>query len=89
MRISILQGSTTGAVVDTETQTPTTNANGLISIEFGGGSNFQSINWSSGTFFMKTETDPTGGVNYTIEGTAQLLSVPYAFYAETSGNPIP
>ena len=89
MKISILQNSPAGNVVYMETQTPQTNANGLISIEIGGGSNFQAIDWSTGIYFIKTEIDPAGGVNYTIEGITQLLSVPYAFYAETSGNPIP
>ncbi len=86
MRISILQGSATGTVVYTETQTPTTNANGLVSIEIGGGAGFDAINWSADTYFIKTETDPNGGTSYTITGTSQLLSVPYALYSKTSGN---
>ena len=81
MKISILKGSATGIVVYTETQTPTTNANGLVSIEFGGGTGFISIDWSIGSYFIQTETDPTGGTNYTITGTSQLLSVPYAMFA--------
>ena len=90
LRISILQGSATGTPVYVETQTPTSNSNGLISIEIGGGTpvtgTFASINWSTGTYFIKTETDPTGGTNYTITGTSQLLSVPYALFAKTSGH---
>lgn len=83
MQISILQGSASGTVVYTETQTPTTNANGLVSIEIGGGAGFSTINWTSGSYFIKTEMDPTGGNNYTISGVSQLLSVPYAFATET------
>jgi len=80
MRISILQGSVSGTVVYTETQTPTTNANGLVSIEIGGGTGFNTIDWSNGPYFIKTETDPTGGTNYTtIVGTSQLLTVPMLF----------
>jgi|WetSurMetagenome_2_1015567.scaffolds.fasta_scaffold29278_2 uncharacterized protein (TIGR02145 family) len=86
MRISILQGSSSGTVVYTETQTPTTNANGLVSIEIGGGAGFDAINWANYTFFIKTETDPTGGTTYTITGTSQLLSVPYALYAAKVAN---
>ena len=92
MQISILQGSTSGTAVYVETQTPTTNANGLVSIEIGGGTvasgNFSSINWANGPYFVKTETDPngaTGGIAYTITGTSQLLSVPYALYAANAG----
>ncbi len=90
MQISILQGSANGTAVYAETQTPTTNANGLVSIEIGGGAvvsgNFSTIDWANGPYFIKTETDPTGGGTYSIVGTNQLLSVPYALYAENAGN---
>ena len=86
MQISILQGSANGTAVYAETQTPTTNTNGLASIEIGGGTvvsgNFSTIDWANGPYFIKTETDPAGGTNYTITGTSQLLSVPFALYAE-------
>jgi len=81
MRISILRGSTSGTVEYTETQTPTTNINGLVSIIIGDGT-FIPIDWSIDNYFIKTETDPTGGTNYTITGTMQLLSVPYALHAK-------
>ena len=88
MRISILQGSVSGTAVYVETQTPTTNANGLVSIEIGGGTVvsgvFSTINWASGTYFIKTETDPAGGTSYSITGTSQLLSVPYALFSNKS-----
>ena len=88
MRISILQTSPNGTAVYVETQTPTTNANGLASIEIGGGTvvsgNFSTIDWANGPYFVKTETDPTGGTSYTITGTSQLLSVPYAMHAKTA-----
>lgn len=84
IKISILQGSSTGTIVYTETQTPTTNSNGLLNIEIGGGAGFSSIGWANGPYFIKTETDPTGGTNYTIIGTSQLLSVPYALHSKTA-----
>jgi hypothetical protein len=90
MQISILQGSATGTAVYAETQTPSTNANGLVSVEIGSGTpvsgTFAAIDWADGPYFVKTQTDPTGGANYSITGTSQLLSVPYALYAETSGD---
>jgi hypothetical protein len=92
VKISILQTSSTGIVIYAETHQPTTNANGLATFEIGGGTvesgNFATINWANGPYFIKTETDPTGGTNYTILGTSQLLSVPFALYA-ASGNPGP
>lgn len=93
MRISIVQGSVFGASVYVETHTPTTNANGLVSIEIGSGTvivgNLSTINWANGPYFIKTETDPNAGTNYSITGTSQLLSVPYALYAATAGNNLP
>jgi hypothetical protein len=88
MQISILQGSTSGLSVYVETQVPTTNINGLASIEIGGGivvsGNFAAIDWANGPYFIKTETDPTGGATYTIIGISQLLSVPFALHAKTA-----
>jgi hypothetical protein len=87
MQVSILQGSANGTAVYVETQEPTTNANGLVSIEIGTGTtsdDFSTIDWANGSYFIKTETDPTGGTNYTITGTSQLLSVPYALHAKTA-----
>jgi hypothetical protein len=90
VKISILKGSSAGAVVFSETHQPKTNANGLIGFEIGGGSsqvgNFSSISWASDLYFVKTEIDPLGGANYTIIGTSQLLSVPYAMHANTASN---
>jgi hypothetical protein len=92
MRISILKGSPTGTVVFQETYNPNpqTNANGLISLEIGGGTPtigvFTSIDWASGSYFLKTETDPSGGTSYSINGVSQLLSVPYAFVAKNVEN---
>ncbi len=93
MQISLLQGGATGTAVYVETQNPTTNANGLVSLEIGTGTlvsgDFTTIDWANGAYFIKTETDPTGGTSYTITGTSQLMSVPYALYAKTSGSSIP
>ena len=89
MQISILQGGSEGTPVYVETQTPTTNANGLVNLEIGTGTtsdDFSKIDWANVTYFIKTETDPIGGTSYTITGTTQLLSVPYALYAKTSGS---
>lgn len=88
MRVSILQTSANGSAVYVEKHTSTTNTNGLISIEIGGGTlvsgNFSTIDWPNGPYFIKTETDPAGGTNYTISSTSQLLSVPYALHAKSA-----
>ena len=89
IKISVLQGTSTGTAVYVETQTPSTNANGLVSLEIGSGApvtgTFSGINWANGPYFIKTETDPTGGTNYTIAGTNELMSVPYALFSANAG----
>ncbi len=91
LKISILKGSVSGTVVFEETHATFSNANGLVSIEIGSGNvisgDFGQISWGNDSYFLKTETDPNGGSNYTILGTNQLLSVPYALYAEKTKNP--
>ncbi len=89
IQLSVLQGSASGTAVYVETQTATTNANGLVSLQIGNGTattgTFAGIDWATGPYFIKTQTDPTGGSNYTITGTQQMASVPYALYAAKSG----
>lgn len=88
LKISILKDNPNGAVVYSETHQPSTNVNGLFSIQIGGGTvqsgTFSSIDWANDDYFVKTEIDPTGGTNYTITNTSQFLSVPYAFHAKTA-----
>jgi uncharacterized protein (TIGR02145 family) len=85
IRISILQGSVNGAVLYQEFFLRMTNANGFVFFPVGQGSvlsgKFSTIDWSAGIYFIKSEIDPFGGENYSIIGTSQLLSVPYAMYA--------
>jgi hypothetical protein len=88
MRVQILQASEFGAAVYVETQSPTSNANGLVSVSIGGGTvvsgTFADIDWANGPYFIKTEIDPAGGTSYSITSTSQLLSVPYALHAKTA-----
>ncbi|MFW6226703.1 MAG: hypothetical protein ACOC31_01230 [Bacteroidota bacterium] len=87
MQISILQGSASETAIYVETQEPTTNTNGLVSIEIGTGTtsdDFTTIDWANGPYFIKTETDPSGGTSYAITGISQLLSVPYTLHAKTA-----
>ena len=80
IKVSVLQGSATGTAVYAETHAATTNANGLVALEIGNGTpitgTFSAIDWANGPYFIKTETDPAGGTNYSIVGTSQMLSVP-------------
>lgn len=89
IKISLLKGSTEGDIIYSETFTPTTNEFGLINIVVGSGStqegNFSQIDWSSADYFIRLDLDISGGSDYTTMGTSQLLSVPYAQYAFSSG----
>ena len=88
VKISILQGSEFGASVYVETHTPTTNVNGLASLSIGTGSKvfgeFSKIDWAKSPYFVKIETDITGGVNYQLNAVSELMSVPFALYAANS-----
>lgn len=89
LRITIRQGQPNGTISYCESHAVTTNQFGLFAVDIGGGTvilGSMNINWANGPYFLETELDATGGTNYTSLGTSQLLSVPYALYAETSGN---
>ena len=90
MRLTIQQGSLGGTAVYTETFGITTNTYGLVNLAIGAGTvvsgDFTTIDWSAGSFFIETAVDITGGITYVVMGTSQLMSVPYALYAKTSGN---
>ena len=85
VQISILQGSPTGVASFIERHSPTSNDNGLVTFQIGAGTtvagSMSAIDWANGPYYLKTETDPTGGTTYTISGTSQLLSVTYALHA--------
>ena len=88
VKISVLQSTLSGTVVFSERQTPTTNINGLATFVIGEGTalvnSYFGINWLNGPYFIKTETDPIGGTNYTISGTSQINTVPYALWTENA-----
>jgi hypothetical protein len=86
-RISILQGSESGTVMYAETHTVSTNAFGLVNLKIGDGALVSGVfspgGWGATSHFLKVEVDPDGGSSYTHLGTSELLSVPYAFHAQT------
>lgn len=89
LRVSILADSMNGQPQYTETHAVVTNNLGLVNLAIGTGSivqgNFAGIIWSSGPHFAKVEIDTAFNGSYTLLTTTQLLSVPYALYAGTSG----
>ncbi len=85
LQLSILDSSASGVAVYVETQNPTTDTTGLFSVVIGNGTvvtgNFSTINWGKNYKFLKTEIDTAGGSNYVLMGISQMMSVPYALYA--------
>lgn len=92
VRTTILRASIIQIIVYQETYSPnpSTNENGLLTLQIGSGTastgDFSKIDWSNGPYFLRTEIDPKGGTSYSISGQSQILSVPYALYAEKTGS---
>ncbi len=83
-KISILQTTSTGTTVYSETFSTTTNDFGLVNLEIGTGTvisgTFSSIDWGVDKYYLQVELDPDGN-GYQLMGVSQLLSVPYALNA--------
>ena len=90
IQISILKSSTIGSIVFQENHFVNTNESGLFNLIIGTGTvlknSISSIDWGNDDYFIKVGMDASGGTNFLEMGTTQLLSVPYALYAESSGN---
>ncbi len=93
LRLTIHQTTATGTTVYQETHNPTTNQFGLFTVQIGGGTvvsgTFGSISWGTDAYYLEVEMDENGGTAYSQMGTSQLVSVPYALYAKTSGSSTP
>ena len=88
IRIGLLGGNAADTLWYEEEHKVKTNLNGLAYITIGKGNILKgavsTIDWTRGPFFIKSETDPTGGTNYSLIIVSQMLSVPYAIYAKTA-----
>jgi uncharacterized protein (TIGR02145 family) len=85
VRVSILDGGSTGDVLYIETHEVTTNENGLFSLAIGGGTttgNYSGIDWSVGQKFLKVEVD--SGAGYVLLGVQGMQSVPYSLSVKST-----
>lgn len=86
IKINILEGSQFGQVEYSETHSVTTNQFGLFSLQVGRGvpvtGTFAGVGWTDADQWLQVEMDPNGGTNFFLMGTSELLSVPYALFAE-------
>jgi hypothetical protein len=90
-RISIIEEEISGDAIFIETHDVQTSLQGLVNIEIGKGSiiegSFNSIEWGNSVFFLQIEIDLENNGTFELMGTSQLLSVPYALFAENAANP--
>lgn len=90
VKFQIYQGSVSGTLVYEETHTATPSSSGIFTVYIGGGSvvsgNFSTINWGANSYFLQVSIDPNGGTSYSTVGANQLVSVPYALYANEAGS---
>lgn len=88
-RFTIHDGGLTGNTIYQETRNDTTTPAGIITVVIGAGNiasgTFNSINWAHGAKYLQVELDAAGGNNFIDMGTTQLISVPYAQYANIAG----
>ena len=93
LKMSLYQSAIGGTLIYEESFTSTTDNFGLVNLVIGQGNvlsgDFISIDWSSGPYYIEISADENGGSDYQVIGSQQLMSVPYALYSKTSGNPIP
>ncbi len=85
VRLSILQGSSSGEAVWSETAEVTTNAQGLFSLTAGNEIPLE-VDWSRDNLFLQVEIDLHDGQGYRVMGTTGMVSVPYALYAADVGD---
>lgn len=88
-KFNIMQNSQTSLPVYSETHQAPTDDLGQVNLVIGTGTpttgTFAGINWGNGNYYLGIELN-TGSGGYVAMGTTQLLSVPYALYANSSGN---
>ena len=87
-KFNIMLNTSTSLPVFSETHYVPTDDLGQVNLTVGQGTatigSFAGINWGSGTYYLGIELNT--GANFVAMGTTQLLSVPYALYANTAGS---
>ena len=90
VKVEILQGSTEGAAVYSETHQEKTSPTGVVNLSIGNGAEpsgaFSDIDWGASTYFLKLSMDTEGGKEYLPVSTTQIMPVPVALYAKEAGN---
>jgi len=89
LRISLIESTQLGTVRYQETHGISTDTYGQFAVIIGNGQpvtgKFTDAQWSKFPYYLKAEIDIDGGTSFVFVGTSQLLSVPYALYANNAG----
>ena len=89
LKLTVLPTSDATAGEYEEIQSVTTNEFGLYNLQIGNGTpvkgEMKAVKWETGNKYIKVAIDPKGGYDFVDAGTTQLLSVPYAIYADKAG----
>jgi hypothetical protein len=87
-KFNLMLNSASSVPVFSETHYTPTDDLGQVNIVIGQGTatvgNFSTINWGNGNYYLGIELNTGSG--YVAMGTTQLLSVPYALYANSAGS---
>ena len=90
LRVTIYAGSAQGMQMYQEIHSVQTNGFGLVNLVIGRGmvqsGSFAEINWGEDVHFLQIDLDLAGTGQYQTMGVSELLSVPYAKYADSAGN---
>jgi hypothetical protein len=90
LKLSVLPTADASIPEYEETQMVNTNDFGLYTLQIGNGTviagDMKTVKWETGNKYIKVAIDPKGGTEYAEMGTTQLLSVPYAIYADKAGS---
>jgi len=92
LRLTIHDGTASGATVYQESRTVITNPFGLFNVQVGSPGatgvtgTIAGVNWGVNSKFIQVEIDPNGGSSFINIGTAQLAAVPYALYSSLSND---
>jgi hypothetical protein len=89
-KFNVIKDTPTSVPVFSETHYVPTDDLGAVNLVIGKGTattgTFATIDWATGTYYLGIELNTGNG--FKAMGTTQLLSVPYALYAKSSGNAI-
>ncbi len=84
VQFQIREATANGTPVYTETNTSTTDANGVVILNIGTGNTsdiFNAIDWGAKDHWLNLQIDIAGGTNYIDMSTTQFMAVPYALSA--------